>query len=96
MLISAVFSLFSTLTALAVLSAPFCVIQLALCRFCPWKPVRLAPLVLGGGGFLCSWRYLSQAYEWENPLGMLVMLPCILGLTGSGAGWYLWKKRPRC
>ncbi|MCI8303921.1 MAG: hypothetical protein HFF52_04755 [Lawsonibacter sp.] len=96
MLISAVFSLFSTLTALAVLSAPFCVIQLALCRFCPWKPVRLAPLFLFGGGFLWSWRYLSQAYEWENLLGMLVMLPCILGLTGSGAGWYLWKKRPRC
>ena len=47
MLISAVFSLCSTLTALAVLSAPFCFLQLVLCR-CPVKAVRLAPLALFG------------------------------------------------
>ena len=95
MLISAALSLFSTFATLALLSAPFCAIQLSLCRFCPWRPVRFAPLVLFGGGFLWSWWYLSQAYEWENLLGILVMLPCVLGLTGSGAGWYLWKKRSR-
>ena len=95
MLISAVFSLCSTLTTLLLLSAPFCAMQLALCKLCPRRPLQFAPLVLFGGGFLWSWWYLSQAYEWENLLGMLVMLPCILGLIGSGAGWFIWKKRPR-
>lgn len=95
MLISMVFSLSSTLTTFAILCVPFCVLQLTLCKFCPWKPLQFAPLALFGGGFLWSWWYLEQAYEWENLLGMLVMLPCILGLLGSGAGWFLWKKRPR-
>lgn len=95
MLISMVFSLSSTFTTFVFLSAPFCALQLGLCKFCPWKPLQFAPLVLFGAGFLWSWWYLSQAYEWENLLGFLVMLPCILGLIGSGAGWFLWKKRFR-
>ena len=55
MLISAVFSLCSTLTTLLLLSAPFCAMQLALCKLCPWRPLQFAPLVLFGGGFLWSW-----------------------------------------
>lgn len=95
MLISMAFSLCSTLTALAFLAAPFCVIQLALCKFCPWRPVQLAPLALSGGGFLWSCWYLGHSYNWDALLGFLVMLPCLLGLAGSGAGWFIWKNRPR-
>ena len=94
MLISAVFSLCSTLTALAVLSAPFCFLQLVLCR-CPVKAVRLAPLALFGTGFLWSWWYLENHYNWDALLGILALFPSILGLVGSGAGWFLWKKRSR-
>ena len=92
MLFTIAFSLLSTFTTLAILCAPFCALQLALCKFCPFRPVKLAPLVLFGAGFLWSCWYISQAYEWENLLGFLVMLPCLLGLVGSGAGWFLWKR----
>lgn len=93
MLISTVFSLFSTLTAFAMLSAPFCVLQLVLCR-CPIKAVRLAPLGLFGAGFLWGWQYLEQHSNWDALLGILVMCPSLFGLIGSGVGWLLWKKRP--
>lgn len=95
MLISMVFSLSSTLTTFAILCVPFCVLQLALCKFCPWKPLQFAPLVLFGAGFLWSWHYLEHACNWDALLGILVLLPSLLGLAGSGAGWYLWKKRSR-
>ena len=94
MLISAVFSLCSTLITFAILCAPFCGLQLILCR-CSIKAVRLAPLVLFGAGFLWGWQYLEQHSNWDALLGILVLFPSILGLVGSGAGWFIWKKRPR-
>ena len=54
MLISAVFSLCSTLITFAILCAPFCGLQLILCR-CSIKAVRLSPPVLFGAGFLWGW-----------------------------------------
>ena len=93
MLISIAFSLCSTLTTLVLLSAPFCVLQLALCRFFPVHLIRFAPPVLFGTGFLWSLWYLDQHYNWDALLGILVMFPCILGLIGSGLGWFLWKRR---
>ena len=79
MLISAVFSLCSTLITFAILCAPFCGLQ----------------LILFGAGFLWGWQYLDRHYNWDALLGILVMFPCVLGLIGSGAGWFIWKKRPR-
>jgi len=91
MLIRAVLSLVSALTTLAGLSAPFCVIQLALCKLCPVKALRLAPPVLFGAGFLWSCWYLDKPRDVDRLLGLMVIVPCILGLIGSGAGWALWK-----
>lgn len=94
MLISTALSLFTTLTTFAMLCAPFCFLQLVLCR-CSIKAVRLAPLVLFGAGLLWSWHYLEHACNWDALLGILVLFPSLLGLAGSGAGWFLWKKRSR-
>ena len=94
-MICTLFSLGSFLPTLAVLSAPFCALQLALCKFCPWKPVQLAPPVLFSGGFLWSWWYMTLDRTWGGMMLILVTFPCTLGLIGSGAGWFLWKKRPR-
>lgn len=93
MLISTAFSLLSTFTAFAFLSAPFCLLQLALCKFCPWKFLQLAPLSLYGVGLLWGWRVIEQSGGWDVLLGILIIFPCIFGLIGSGAGWFLWKKR---
>ena len=89
MLINAVISLFSTFTVFILLSAPFCFLQLVLCR-CPVKAVRLAPPALFGAGFLWGWWYLENHYNWEALLGIFVLFPSLLGLIGSGAGWLLW------
>lgn len=90
-------SLFYAITAMSglcttfiPLCAPFVLLQLALCRFCPWRPVRFAPPVLSGVGLLWSWRYLEQTGGWDALLALVVMLPCVLGLLGSGLGWLLW------
>lgn len=77
-------------TTLLPLSVPFVLLQLALCKFCPWRPLRFAPLVLSGGGLLWSWWYLEQSGGWDALLALMVMLPCVLGLLGSGLGWLLW------
>ena len=93
-MISILFALATMLSTMAILSAPFCALQLALCRFCPWRPLQYAPAVLSGAGFLWSWWYLSLGDIWGGMMLIFVTFPCTLGLIGSGAGWYIWKKTP--
>lgn len=80
----------SIMLTLIPISLPFCAIQLALCKFCPWRPVQFTPLALSGAGLLWSWLYLDQHSNWDALLGILVLFSSLLCLTGSGLGWLGW------
>ena len=75
----------------APLSAPFCLLQMALCRRCPYQILRAAPAALSGVGVLYGLVYAVNAYEWASLMGLVILLPSLLALGGSGLGWLLWR-----
>lgn len=75
------------LTAALVLAAPFCLLQLALCRN---DRLCLLPLFLLCGGFHWSFGCLTRSPRWKTLPALPVMLLSLLGLTGCGLGLTIW------
>lgn len=81
----------SILFGWAPLAAPFCLLQLTLCRRCPYQIFRAAPVTLSGTGFLYGLFYTVNSYEWAALFGLVIMVPSMIILAGSGVGWLLWR-----
>ena len=73
------------------LSAPFCLLQVALCRRCPYQILRAAPAALSGAGLIYGLIYTLNSYEWASLLGLVILFPSFAVLEGSGLGWLLWR-----
>ncbi|NBI68437.1 hypothetical protein D1646_16865 [Pseudoflavonifractor sp. 60] len=75
---------------LALLSAPFCLLQLALCER---RRYQLAPALLSLFGLVwCA----AFSYSTAGPQSLLVIpvfFPACLNLLGNGLGWLLWHRR---
>ena len=83
-------SLGPIMLALLPVSLPFCVLQLALCRFCKNQYLRLAPAALGGGLFLFSFCSFTVGRGYDALFGILLIVPALVLLSGSGLGLAIW------
>lgn len=73
------------------LSAPFCVLQLALLRYSTSQVIKLAPAAASAIGLLCGLWILEWSSGWESLLALFVLVPSWLGLVGCGLGWLIWR-----
>ena len=90
-MLSFLFGLLLLPLTLAVPSAPFCVLQLALCKYCRgWLLPRL-PLMLSAFGCVTGYCIIMESSNWEALTGFLILVPSLLGLIGSALGWAIWR-----
>lgn len=75
---------------LAAPSAPFCLLQLALCKYCKGRLLPKLPLLLSLLGLVGSLCFIIESSNIEALAGLLVLFPSLLGLVGSGLGWFIW------
>ena len=76
---------------LALPSAPFCVLQLALCKYCKGKLLPKLPILATLLGVVASLGYMVESSNIEALAGFLVLVPSLLCLVGCGMGWLIWR-----
>lgn len=76
---------------LALPSAPFYVLQLALCRYCKGSLLPKLPILVSLLGVVGSLGYMVESNNIEALAGFLFLVLSLLGLIGSGIGWILWR-----
>ena len=91
MLLSTFFSLSTLCTTLFILSAPFCVLQLALCKYCKGKLAPMLPLIVSIFGMTVGFLTVMEYSDWYALSGILILFPSLLGFIGSGLGWAVWR-----
>lgn len=79
-----------SLICVAPVSLPITVIQLLLLRFCKNFYVQLIPAALGGILFLLSSWVTATQRGFYALMALLLMVPALLLLSGSGMGWLIW------
>ena len=72
-------------------SAPFCVLQLALCKYCKGQLLPKLPILASLLGVVASLGYMVESSNIEALAGFLFLVPSLLGLVGSGMGWLIWR-----
>ena len=72
-------------------SAPFCVLQLALCKYCKGQLLPKLPILISLLGVVASLGYMVESSNIEALAGFLVLVPSLLGLVGCGMGWLIWR-----
>lgn len=95
MLFNILFSLGGLITVHLTLSAPFCVLQLALLRFSRSTVLHLSLAATSVVGLLCGLWMLDHSSGWESLLALFILLPSWLGLVGCGLGWLIWRLSQR-
>ena len=92
MLMSVLMSLSGMITAHVALSAPFCVLQLALCRYSRSRVIQAAPLAASLVGMACGVLIMEESGGWDALMGLLILFPAWLCLVGCGLGWLIWRQ----
>lgn len=90
-MLSALLGLFFLPATLAIPSAPFCVLQLALCKYCKGDLLPKLPLIVSSLGLVGSVYYMIDSSNIEALAGFLALIPSLLCLIGSGLGWLIWN-----
>lgn len=80
----------SIMFILAPFSLPFCAGQLALCRYCKSRYLRLALVVLGGVLALAGFCVFSAGGAYNALFGLFLLVPAPTLLTGCALGWLIW------
>ena len=90
----AIYSLVGLATLIPTLilpSAPFCVLQLALCRYCKGQLLPKLPILISLLGVVGGLGYMVESSNIEALAGFFVLVPSLLGLVGCGMGWLIWR-----
>lgn len=90
-MLNALFGLLLLPVTLAVPSAPFCVLQLALCKYSKGDLLPKFPLIVSSFGLVGSVYYMIDSSNIEALAGFLMLIPSLLCLIGSGLGWLIWN-----